>query len=69
MSIDGGVGIVCYTKGIGGQDSATKKGARVLDIPEDLAASGQTDITPASGEGQNNRGKTGTDIVPPSPPG
>ena len=34
-----------------------------------MAASGQTDRTPASREGYINGGKTGAARVPPSPPG
>ena len=64
-----GGGTVCYTKGVGRQEEAAKEGARVLDIPGDLAASGQADSNPASGESQLDRGKEGAERVPPSPTG
>ena len=48
-SIDRGGGGVCYTKWGGRQDEAANEGARVLNIPGDLATSRQKESSPASG--------------------
>ena len=68
-TIGRGRGGVCNTQRIGGEDSAAKERANVLDISGDLASSRQTNVTTENREGQRYRVKTGETRVPTSTAG
>ena len=60
---------ICDSQREGGQDAATNKGARILDLPGDLLAGRQIDITPEIREDRPDGCNTGVVRVPERSPG